>query len=165
MIPGLPPSEVEGARPYSIKSAMFEEVCLPLARSWPQMWLPEGKTQTVQGRAGEEGRLRGHREKVSWKNLRKQGGMKRGRDGQRMRPHFHCWWLTACHTGSIMIFDWQLEGGERVGKECAGREFRMGAAQNILPYRGPQRRSLMIKNVPGKACFLCMPAMLFVGWD
>ncbi len=29
-------------------------------------------------------------EKVRWKNFRRQGGMKRGRDRQRMRPHFHC---------------------------------------------------------------------------
>lgn len=44
-----------------------------------------------------------------------------------------------------------------------GRRLRKGAAQNILPYGGLRRRSLMIKNIPGEACFLCMPAMLFVG--
>lgn len=88
------------------------------------------------------------------------GGHERGRHGQRTRPHFH-WWPTACHPGSIMISDWQVEG--RRGWEQ--KELRMRAAQNVLPYRGPWRCSLMIKNIPGKACFLCMPAMLFVGWD
>lgn len=34
------------------------------------------------------------------------GGHQRG----GLRPHFHCWWLTACHPSSIRITDWRLRG-------------------------------------------------------
>ncbi len=124
-----------------------------------------GENTNCTGVAGEERGCREATEKVRWKNFRRQGGMKRGRDRQRMRPHFHC--LMTDRLPSGLNHDLWLtgRGKERVGNEGAGRGLRMGAAQNILPYRGLRRRSLMIKNIPGKACFLCVPAMLFVGRD
>lgn len=93
---------------------------------------PTTKNTNCTGTAGRDPEAT---EKVRWKNLRRQRGMKRGRDRQRMRPHFHCWWLTACHPGSIMIFDWQVSGKERVGNRVQDKSLKW-EQHNITPMQG-----------------------------
>lgn len=150
------PSEFEGARQHGTVTTMFEIVYpLPL-----QMQL----SQTVQWRQQRSKTHQRPRRKWDGKTLGSKGAWKGGGTDREWSLTFTADdWLPAIRAQSHSLIDRWREG--EGGKGGAGREFRMGAAQNILPYRGPRRRSLMIKNVPGKACFLCMPAMLFVGWD
>lgn len=75
-----------------------------------------GENTNCTGTAGEEMLEGGHGEVEVEKLREARGHEKRGRDRQRMRPHFHCWWLTACHPGSIMICDWQVEGRKGWGR-------------------------------------------------
>lgn len=123
-----------------------------------------GKHKLYRDSRGREGGLRGHREGEVEK-LQEAKGHEKG-EGQTENEASLSLLMTDCLPSGLNHDLWLTGRGEgEGGKKGAGRGLRMGAAQNILPYGGLWRRSLMIKNIPGKACFLCTPAMLFVGWD
>ena len=128
------------------------------------------KGRAAQGRAGGGGGGESERPQRKWdgekkhkKNLKRQGGMKRGRDRRRMRPHFHCWWLTACHRGSIMMFDWQAEGrrgwesGRRKGAPNGSRTKHtpiQGATETLINDKEHTRKRMFSLHASDVVCRL-----------
>lgn len=148
--------EVERSKPRGIMG--FLESFTPFR--WILLEVPSnlGQTQNCTGAVlvGVWGRPRRAR------GGKTSGGKGPWKGGGIDRPRFHGWWLTACHPGSVMISDWQVEGEERVGKE-GGLEWELHKTSSSLG--DCSDHSLMIKKRGSVFSLHTTPCCFFVRWD